>query len=132
MNITFSKVSIPLRGNIVDLCLEFQKKGVVVSIVYGSYPDIRFHLPQDLPAQVELLNIRPSNRQDVEEYTFRDMNGVVSVVYGREYAELYHPPKLTPVNHLLPSQPMVTFHNKNFAKSFHHYPEDVIEVEIKI
>lgn len=127
MSITAAKVTLPLRGNIIDFCLEMQRKGVVVSLVQGEFMGIRIHLPEELPRITSLLRIRTTTNPEIDEYTFRDETGVTCVVYGKEAAEAYHPPRVRSIATMRNVRPMVTFVNKNLVKSFHHQPEEIVE-----
>ena len=132
MSITVAKLTIPLRGSIIDFCLEMQRKGVVVSIVQGEFMGIRIHLPEELPRVTTLLRIRTTPIEDIDEYTFRDETGVICKVYGKNAADAYHPPRVRSVETMRKVRPMVTFITKNLVKSFHHYPEEIVEETIYI
>lgn len=130
MSIHFSKVVLPLDCDIIDICEEFQNKGIIVSVSCDLlFPRIKFHTSANLSSHlIEVRHISRKKGSSIEEYVFQLENGEKVSVYG-EIAAAAFCPSVNTVAEKPSAIPSVTFISKTFAKSFTYYSQE-IETEI--
>jgi hypothetical protein len=126
MSIRFSNVVLPLDCDIIDVCEEFQSKGIVVSISHDSpFPRIKFHTSANLSCHlIEIREITRKRGECIEEYIFQLEDRSVVSVYGDVAASIYCP-STDNVKEKIMSTPSVTFLSKSFAKSFTYYSQEI-------
>ena len=130
MSIHFSKIVLPLDCDIIDICEEFQKRGIIVSVSCDLlFPRIKFHTSANLSCHlIEVRDISRKKGSNIEEYVFQLGNGDKVSVYGEAAASSFCP-SISNVVEKPSFLPSVTFISKTFAKSFTYYSQE-IETEI--